>query len=246
MVSFGASRRTSKTSSALAKKASYFTGGLMRPALFVLVTAFAALGSSGAAATVVLVPTLADMTHRSDVVVHAVVRDQQVLEKRKGKIVTRTVLQVVDALAGAKDGDLVTVEQIGGSLGDRQMWIAGAHRFKVGDEVVFFGSKIHGAGGDYVVPYGIGFGIFDVKDDVDGKHAVERGGDVVQLVRNAEGRTETKPVTPRHFSSLDAFKADLQAILQRRNTSSTPEKKLLAPQMPLMPKAMLSKSAAKG
>ena len=43
-----------------------------------------------------------------------------------------------------------------------------------------------------------------------------------------------------------AFKADLQAILQRRNTSSTPEKKLLAPQMPLMPKAMLSKSAAKG
>ncbi|MDP2341680.1 MAG: hypothetical protein Q8O67_12045 [Deltaproteobacteria bacterium] len=202
----------------------------MRSALVVLaacVLTSGALGALPASATVVLVPTLEEMTHRSDVIVHAVVRDQQVFEKRKGKIVTRTILEVVDGLSGAKAGELVTVEQIGGSLDGRQMWIAGAHRFKVGDEVVFFGSKIN----DYFVAYGIGFGIFDVKDDVDGKHAVERGGDVVQLVRNAEGRTESKPVTPRHFSSLDAFKADLRAILDGRNNLGDATMKL-APRVP--------------
>jgi hypothetical protein len=228
-------------------------GGLMRSALVALVAATAALTAH---ATVVVVPTLEEMTHRSDVVVHAVVRDQQVLEKRKGKIVTRTILEVVDGLSGAKAGELVTVEQIGGSLGERQMWIAGAHRFKVADEVVFFGTKVHAAGPsgtpapgqeDYVVAYGIGFGIFDVKEDVDGKHAIERGGDVVQLVRDSEGRTSSKPVTPRHFSSLDSFKADLRAILDGRNTLGDAQKKIV-PRAPAlkMPTTTLSKSPSKG
>ena len=215
----------------------------MRPAPMVFVAACAALFSAlPAVATVVVLPTLEEMTHRSDVVVHAVVVDQQVFEKRKGKIVTRTILEVVDGISGAKQGDLVTVEQIGGALGERRMWIAGAHRFKLADEVVFFGVKID----DYVVAYGIGFGIFDVKDDVDGKHAVERGGDVVQLVRDAEGRTSSKAVTPRHFSSLETFKADLRAILEGRNALPSPEKKILAPQLRPAGPQTLHKTPTKG
>ena len=220
----------------------------MRTALVVFVAAtLTAISALPAAATVVLVPTLEEMTHRSDVVVHAVVRTQEVLEKRKGKLVTRTVLEVVDGLSGAKDGDLVTVEQIGGALGERRMWIAGAHRFKVGDEVLFFGTRVQPEVGDsYVVAYGIGFGIFDIKDDVDGKHAVERGGDVVQLVRDSEGRTQSKPVTPRHFSSLDAFKADLRAILDGKNTLGDAQKKIRAPALPRMPTTTLHKSPSEG
>ncbi len=212
----------------------------MRPVFMFFVAAV--VGALPSQATVVIVPTLEEMTHRADVIVHAVVADQQVFEKRKGKIVTHTILEVVDGLSGAKDGELITVEQIGGVLADRQMWIAGAHRFQVGDEVVFFGARID----DYYVAYGIGFGIFDVKEDVDGKHAIERGGDVVQMVRNAEGRMEGKPVTPRHFRSLDAFKADLRAILEGRNTLGDAEKKKLAPRLPIRSPQSLLKSPKKG
>lgn len=181
-----------------------------------------------AAATVVVVPTLEEMTWRSDVVVHAIVVDQQVIEQVKGRVVTRTVLDVQDGIAGANPKDLLTVEQLGGNLGSRRAWIAGAHKFKVGDEVVFFGVRLQNVVGEsVVVPYGIGFGIFDVKDDVDGKHAVERGGEVTQLVRDENGVASMKAVTPRHYTSVDAFKAELRAILDGRNFSPPAQLKVI-------------------
>lgn len=193
-------------------------------------------GAAPAAATVVVVPTLEEMTWRSDVIVHAVVVDQQVLEQKKGRIITRTILEVSDAIAGSFEKDLVIVEQLGGSLGGRQSWISGAHRFKVGDEVLLFGQRIDNIVGDsIVVPYGIGFGIFDVLEDVDGKHAVERGGDVAQLVKDAQGNGAMKPVTPRHFRSLDDFKAQLRGILDGRATAIPPSKMILRKPLPARP-----------
>lgn len=202
---------------------------------FALVAAAAALAVP-AFATVVLVPTLEEMVWRSDVIIHAVVVDQQVVELVKGRVVTRTILEVDDGIAGANPKDLVVVEQMGGTFNGRVSWIAGAHRFKVNDEVVFFGVRISNFVGDaVVVPYGIGFGIFDVKDDVDGKHAVERGGDVAQLVRDKNGKSSMQPVVARHYESLDAFKAELRAILDGRNTVLPAQKKIL-PAAPMNPR----------
>ena len=213
----------------------------MRVALAAVVVAVAL----PAFATVVQVPTLAEMTWRSDVVIHAFVVDQQVVEQKKGRIVTRTVLDVVDGVAGANEKDLVVVEQLGGALGDRKAWIAGAHRFKVGDEVVFFGVRIDNVVGEaVVVPYGIGFGIFDVLDDVDGKHAVERGGDVVNLVRDPDGKSHMEAVKSRHYTSVDDLKREVRAILDGRDVAPPALKKLLPPTTMTPPASPLRRPTA--
>jgi hypothetical protein len=185
--------------------------------------------SPSAQATVVVVPGLEELTHRSEVVVQAVVRDVVTFKDDKGRLITETSLEVIDGIRGAKAGDVVPVQQLGGSLDGQEAWIAGNHRFKVGEEVVFFGVRLKGDR-RVVIPYGVGFGIFAVRDDVDGRHAVEIGsGDVSQLVRTPDGGSRMEPVTPRHFDNLDAFKSQLRSILAGRNAPALPQKRMLRP-----------------
>jgi hypothetical protein len=187
--------------------------------------------SPAATATVVIVPTLEEMTHRSDVVIHAMVREVKTIRDEKGRLLTVTALEVQDGIAGAKQADIITVHQLGGRLGDEQAWIAGAHKFVKGEEIVFFGERLK-ADPSVVVPYGVGFGIFAVLDDVDGKHAHEiDSGDVTQLVRLPDGRAQMAAVTPRRFDSLTDFKAQLRAIRDGRNAPPLPAKKMQRPQL---------------
>lgn len=184
-----------------------------------------------AAATVVLVPELEELTHRSEVVIQAVVRDVVTFKDERGRLITETSLEVLDGIRGAKIGDVVPVQQLGGSLDGQEAWIAGNHRFRVGEEVVFFGVRLKGDR-RVVIPYGVGFGIFAVRDDVDGRHAVEIGsGDVSQLVRTPDGGSRMEPVTPRHFDRLDVFKSQLRSILAGRNAPALPQKRMLRPSL---------------
>jgi len=209
----------------------------MRAFLCSAVLAVFALAAPRASATVVVVPSLEEMTHRSNVVIHAVVRDVQTIKDEQGRLITVNTLEVLDGIAGAKQADLVTVHQLGGRLGDEQAWIAGAHKFTVGEEVVFFGERLANKPA-VVVPYGIGFGIFEVKEDVDGKHAHELGShDVTQVVRLPDGRAQMTAVTPRRFDNLDAFKAQLRAIRDGRNAPALPMKKMQRPQLKAPPVA---------
>ena len=199
--------------------------------VFVVVAAVFVGGLSAARATVVVVPSLEELTHRSDVVIQAVVREVSTSLDERGRLITTNSLEVVDGLRGAKSGDVVDVQQLGGAYGERRAWIAGNHRFTVGEEVVFFGVRLP-KDPAVVVPYGIGFGIFRVIDDVDGRHAVEVGSDgVVQVVpaTTEAGAPTTAPVTPRHFESLDAFKANLRSILAGRNAPALRSKQLQRP-----------------
>lgn len=204
----------------------------MRLAPAVLTAALLLGIAAPTAATVVVLPTLEEMTHRSDVVIHGIVRTQDVIEERPGRIVTITTIEVLDAIAGAKVGDLVTIHQLGGSLGGTEAWIAGAHRFALNEEVVFFGNVIPKRPG-VIVPYGIGFGIFDVVDDVDGRHVVEAKSDVAQLVVKPDGSQEMQPVTPRHYDSLEAFTLQLRAIRDGRNPAPLQKKRIISPNRPL-------------
>lgn len=197
--------------------------------------------SPSAQATVVVVPGLEELTHRSEVVVQAVVRNVVTFKDDKGRLITETSLEVIDGIRGAKVGDVVPVQQLGGSLDGQQAWIAGNHRFRVGEEVVFFGVRLK-SDRRVAIPYGVGFGIFDVVDDVDGRHVVEIGsGDVSQVVRSPDGGTTMAPVTPRHFDNLDAFKAQLRSILAATNAPALPHKRLQRPTLkaPMLPAQVL-------
>ncbi len=175
----------------------------------------AALGlvawAQSARATVVIIPTMEEMVHRSEVIVHAVVRDTVVEEDRPGRLVTLTSLEVLDGIDGAKVGDVLTVFQVGGERDGRVAWIAGAHHFRIGEELVLFAVRPPALAGRIVL-YGIGFGLFSVVDGVDGKHVEEIGGDVVQVKRTAQGETFSPPPPPRRYESLDAFKTMLRGI----------------------------------
>ena len=185
------------------------------------------LAGSAARATVVVVPTLEEMTLRADVVAQVVVRDQRVIDD-KGRPMTLTSLEVSDGIKGAKAGDVIELRQLGGSVGGREMWIAGAHRFQIGEECVLFAMRPAVLAGGAIL-YGVGFGVFDVVDGVDGKKLQEITGAVVRAEPQADGTTKFLPVRPRAYDSLDAFKAELRAILDNRDLPSLPQKRILVP-----------------
>lgn len=202
----------------------------MRFAVAVVVACLA--GTAPAAhATVVALTSLEEMTHRSDVVMHAVVTGQKVVEDRPGRIVTLTTFEVKDGISGVKAGDVVTVFQVGGRLGDQQSWIAGAHKFKVGEELVFFGSRM-GKTSELVVPWAIGYGLFSILDDVDGRHVHEIAGDVSAMSTDAAGNAKLVALTPRTFQNLEVFKAELRAILAGENVITPPALRIARPALP--------------
>jgi hypothetical protein len=184
-----------------------------------------------ARATVVVVPTLEEMTHRSDVVIHAVVAEVTVIEEVPGRLVTKNTLLVKEAVRGAKAGDRLVVRQIGGALHGEVSWIAGQHHFTVGEEVIFFGMRPSVLKGE-AVSYGIGFGLFRVEEDVDGTHIKEVSGDVAQAVAGPGGKLLLTEVKPRHFESLSAFLGHLRAVVEGENSQMLPQKRILGPTLP--------------
>jgi hypothetical protein len=193
--------------------------------------AVGSLGAAPAAATVVVVHSLEEMTHRSDVVAHVVVRDVVVEAETPGRLITLTTVEVIDGVAGAKDGELLTVFQVGGEKDGRVAWIAGAHRFVVGEELVMFAARPPALQGR-IVPWGIGFSLFRIVDDVDGRHVEEIGGDVLQLQKTADGGSRMAPVEPRRFTDLDAFKGMLRKVRAGTHAALPTLRKVGVPRRP--------------
>lgn len=185
-----------------------FPRAILASALF----AFVVLAASSAGATVVVVPPLEEMAVASDVIAEVVVGDARVV-KDGGKILTFTTLEVKDGWKGLKSNETVELFQLGGDYEGRSSWIVGAQRFKKGERFVFFGMK-HKRPGDVadapfkVIPYGIGFGVFKVEEQLTGEKVSEVVGDVVMLEKNAAGNAQTSnaPAT-RRYDTLAAFKA---------------------------------------
>ncbi|MEW5851364.1 MAG: hypothetical protein AB2A00_21425 [Myxococcota bacterium] len=187
-----------------------------------------------ARSTVVIQPSLEEMTQKSNVIIHAVVEEQTVTRGEEGKrILTLSRLRVTEGLKGAKTGDTITLYQVGGSEGGRVARVVGMNDFKVGEEVILFAATfiatdtirflqenrkaevpaatLHPSGG-WVVTYGIGLGKFAVVPGPNGSGpmAVEEVGDVA-VARQVQGRVMAgTPVVNRQ--PLDAFKAEVRRM----------------------------------
>jgi hypothetical protein len=194
-----------------------------------------------ARATVVVIPTLEEMTLTSDVVARITVGDARVV-KDHGRLLTLTSVEVKDGIKGAKTGDVLTMWQIGGSLDGRESWIVGAHHFVKGEELVLFamnGKSDQVKPGDRVVyPYGIGVGLFEVKPDMPGAPVNELLGDVAAVEMGADGKPHAITPQLRHYDSFDAFKNLLVHILANplEGTGAPPPyRQKLGPQLPKRP-----------
>jgi|GEM_PF-829380 len=172
-----------------------------------LMTSFAALTAAPAAdATVVVLHPLDEMMHRADVVIHARVVGQDV-KREEGRIITLTQIEVLDGIKGAKQGDVETVYQVGGSLDGENMHIAGAHDYAAGEEMVFFAMRHR----DRLVSYGVGVGKFSV--DRDAQTIVEDLGDVLVMSPTETGLQPDLNLQPRSMNSIVEFKAMLRDLL---------------------------------
>ena len=96
--------------------------------------------SAGAWATTVIPPSFEQLVNESDYIIRAVVKSVT-SEYRTGAggktIITKVALDVREVIAGTPPAEVV-LEILGGKIGDEQMVLEGAPRFKVGDEDILF------------------------------------------------------------------------------------------------------------
>lgn len=174
----------------------------------------ALLHPGDARATVVVQSTLEQMTAGADVVARVVVTGQRVVQEA-GRIVTYTTLDIRDGIKGARTGSTLEVMQVGGTIEGRSSWIVGAHHFVHGEDLVFFGVR-HPRGTNLFVPWGVGVGLFAVREDIAGTEVVELIGDVALVERDVNGKPRTVVAEPRRFASYPAFRATLSGLLEGR------------------------------
>lgn len=166
-----------------------------------------------AGATTVVADDAETLARDADVVVRGLVVDQRVERDPAGRIITWTALEVLEAFKGAALGETLTIYQVGGHLEGETLQIDGDHRWRFGDEVVFFASR--GPWPGTVVSVGIGVGRFVVLREPSGARVVEDRGDVIALAPEERGGQLRLGVAPRPWSSLDALRAEIADGLAR-------------------------------
>ncbi len=154
-------------------------------------TAAAVLCLAGPAwATVVRPVKLSQMTAEAEVIVHGRVGAQEVTrEPETGRILTFTFIEVIEAVKGAKAGDLLTLYQVGGALHGVTAVIPGASRFAPGEEIVLFAMRFRGR----VVTYGIGLGKYVVHERNGMKTVAPEYGDVSFATPSSQGLAPAAP-----------------------------------------------------
>ncbi len=96
--------------------------------------------SAGALATTVVPPDFDQLVNESDFIVRAMVKSvtSEFRTDAGGKIIiTKVALEVREVVAGTPPTEVV-LQLLGGKVGDEELVLEGAPRFKVGDEDVLF------------------------------------------------------------------------------------------------------------
>ncbi len=117
-----------------------------------------------ARATTVIAPDFQQLVDQSDYIVRAVVKSVTSEMKTDGQgrhIFTKVELDVREVIAGSPPQPLV-LQMLGGTVGDEEMVVQGAPRFKVGDEDILF---VHGNGQQFNPLVALMYGRYPIKRD---------------------------------------------------------------------------------
>jgi len=113
-------------------------------------------------ATSVIAPSFPELVERAETVVHGSVTDIRTawVDQAGHRVIKTWVsIQIEDQLKGGDAQSSITLEFLGGRVGDSEMTVHGSPRFTVGDEVIVF---IHGNGRDVCPLLGWGHGAYRV------------------------------------------------------------------------------------
>ena len=109
-------------------------------------------------------PSFGDLVQQADYIVHATVKSVTAEWKIDGQnrhIMTKVELDVNEVVAGNPPQPLV-LTLLGGRIGDQELRVEGAPRFKVGDEDILF---IHGNGQQFTPLVAMQYGRYPIKHD---------------------------------------------------------------------------------
>jgi hypothetical protein len=162
-------------------------------------------------ALIVKLSDLHTMAKRSDIVVHGYIGEQRVITDELGRLITLTDIEVIEGLYGAKNGEIVTVYQVGGQKNGVVMPLIGGHLYQVHEELILFGLKLD----DAYVSYGAGQGKFDIIKNEKDEHVIEDLGDI-EIVQNAMGNNTLMRPIPLSFPSKTTIKEEIKEMIKFR------------------------------
>lgn len=123
-----------------------------------------------------------EMSKRADKIVHGVVtKAESKAFNNNRQIYTEYTVRVSENWKGANGKTTVTFRQLGGKVGNRGYYIAGAASYKVGEEVVVFLDKPNKVN-QCCFTIGLAQGKYHVEEDKNHKKVVSRKLDKLDLV----------------------------------------------------------------
>ena len=166
-------------------------------------------GMASARATTVVPPAFDALVNESDYIVRAVVKNVSA-EKRASargvKIVTRVELDLLEVVAGSPPAN-VTLELLGGTVGEETLNVRGMPQFQVGDEDILF---VRGNGRTICPLYGMMHGRYAIeRDAASGRRYVVRSDgmplhDTAQISTPLAEHDHDGPETMRQRSAASA------------------------------------------
>lgn len=154
---------------------------------------------------------LTELVRESDAIfVGRATRSESLWDSRR-RIVTDVTVEVEQTMkGGVADGEQVVLRQLGGSIGDLGMRVAGEPQLAAGDRAVLFGRRM---GGPHLRAVGMSQGVLPVRAET-GVDMVHPGGAGLALVRRVRGQVITAPPALIHPRPLDEVVADIRAAVE--------------------------------
>jgi hypothetical protein len=177
-----------------------------------------------AQATTIVPPEFDALANDSDYIVHAVtkaVSAEKETTSRGHRIVTHVELKVIEVVAG-RPPKTITLQMLGGRVGDERMIVEGMPEFRAGDEDVLF---VRGNGRSFCPLYGMSHGRFRVQTDAaTGRKHVERFEPAA--MRGGQPQTPGSSARARQ-NALGGTAVDLPDFIRQIRAAIRPDARLL-------------------
>lgn len=169
------------------------------------------LASPSAQASLVEALDLAALVDRADEVMLARVVSMASHFNDRGRIVTDVTMQVEQAEKGARaPGAVVVVQQMGGTVGDLGMRVAGEPTYEVGETVLLFGMRAKNL--DVLRPVGMSQGAMRIELR-EGERFVKSMTGEAALVRGGSGTLERASAAIEQPRKLADVLAEVRALV---------------------------------
>lgn len=166
--------------------------------------------TSPALATIVEAMSMRDLVRSSSLIVIGQVESQTAHYDEQDRIVTDVTLRVEECLHGAvARSSRITIERLGGSVGDTGMHVEGEARFTNGERLILFAQRHVTPRGAVVRPVGMAQGVLPLEGDT----VMPNSEGLGLVTRNPAGQLVPSPSAVTSPRSRDAIVEEIQALV---------------------------------